>query len=631
MGAELMSNDMAEDGYISDSEAFDSVVQVLDAVRMAPSLVAQSDRDQYDTLLSIIDPGKKMDSDKEALLVTALKALTGAVSKIDIIFHGSLLSNIFAMRIWNYGVEARNALLELITSLAAVPDKFLDGCLHMLVSNFLPPERLLEFESHPRFVVKKKEIHKQLHMALHYITDLVPLAPMKLKEVIDRSMPRCNDAKAKIVVFVECMLGVQTDDIGEFLGNLLMAKVVDLLTDLDVNITWEDILQEEQNKGIFDMELEDLEEDVAKDGKDGRKPLEDNNRAFKGNAFAEKLDGLMVVVCEHLKSRADDGRLFQEFGMLMDIFKRSVLKLHKSKFAQFIMFYACSLDPDDCGVKFADILTDVFVDKCEDPTSRMSAVSYLASYLARAKFISPPVVMRILKRLVDWCFDYCRFQNVQEKLINPKFHQVFYAGCQAMMYILCFRMRSIMDYPDLRSLLFHMPLGFVLSHALDPLKVCLPSIVQEFLRQAKAARLFNASVPSIYENSLESELSKAFGGTERLDMFFPFDPYLLKDSDRFVRPNFEFWSMVKTTYSNCNSEEDDEEFDDLDAPDFAENIGSYEDNNIGFESEDEDDLGYSMNKMSITPKPAFQFPMATDFQIPSRMPARIRPSVSPTW
>lgn len=66
------------------------------------------------------------------------------------------------------------------------------------------------------------------------------------------------------------------------------------------------------------------------------------------------------------------------------------------------------------------------------------------------------------------------------------------------------------------------------------LQVCLPSIVQEFLRQAKAARLFNASVPSIYENSLESELSKAFGGTERLDMFFPFDPYLLKDSDRLV-------------------------------------------------------------------------------------------------
>uniref|UniRef100_A0A804N4X3 Uncharacterized protein n=1 Tax=Zea mays TaxID=4577 RepID=A0A804N4X3_MAIZE len=31
--------------------------------------------------------------------------------------------------------------------------------------------------------------------------------------------------------------------------------------ELDVNITWEDILQDEHNKGIFDMELEDLAED----------------------------------------------------------------------------------------------------------------------------------------------------------------------------------------------------------------------------------------------------------------------------------------------------------------------------------------------------------------------------------
>lgn len=30
---------------------------------------------------------------------------------------------------------------------------------------------------------------------------------------------------------------------------------------MQVNITWEDILQEEHNKGMFDMELEDLDED----------------------------------------------------------------------------------------------------------------------------------------------------------------------------------------------------------------------------------------------------------------------------------------------------------------------------------------------------------------------------------
>lgn len=50
---------------------------------------------------------------------------------------------------------------------------------------------------------------------------------------------------------------------------------------------------------------------------------------------------------------------------------------------QFIMFYACSLDPDDCGVKFADILTDVFVDKCEDPTSRYAKAHLLLCNLSR--------------------------------------------------------------------------------------------------------------------------------------------------------------------------------------------------------------------------------------------------------
>lgn len=41
------------------------------------------------------------------------------------------------------------------------------------------------------------------------------------------------------------------------------------------------------------------------------------------------------------------------------------------------------------------------------------------------------------------------------------------------MYILCFRMRAILDASHLRQLLFHMPLVSILCHPnLDPLKVC---------------------------------------------------------------------------------------------------------------------------------------------------------------
>lgn len=42
---------------------------------------------------------------------------------------------------------------------------------------------------------------------------------------------------------------------------------------------------------------------------------------------------------------------------------------------------------------------------------------------------------------------------------------------QAMMYVLCFRMRSILEIPRLKSQLLLMPIGSILTHRLSPLKV----------------------------------------------------------------------------------------------------------------------------------------------------------------
>lgn len=633
---ELISNEVAmadiEEPCFSDSETAAYVIEALEGVSKVPSMIAPADRDQYDNLLCILDPTKEMHFQDEALLVVALRTLTQAVHKIDPVFHGELLNNIFDMSVWKYGPDTANTLLELIARLAVVADKFLDTCLHMLVNNF-EPHRRLKNSNHQRSLARKEEVHSQLHTVMHYISELVPLAPMKLKCIIDLKMPKCTDSKEVIIVFVDCMLGLENDEIGEFLGGSLLAKVVDLLTDLDVNISWEDILQEDTNKGIFDIELEDVEENA--DGLIGRKSVEEYG-VLKGNAFADKLDGLMVAVCKHLTIWASNGHLEAVFANLKEAFRRSVLNAYKSKFAQFVMFYACSLDPETCGQEFAFMLRDIFLSRTETPISRMSAVVYLASYLSRAKFISTSLAVDILKSLVDWCFEYCQCHNDPEKIINPKANRIFYAGCQAVMYTLCFHMRSIVDDPQLKSKLLGMALQPILHHALSPLKVCLPSIVHEFLRQAKAANLYKKLVSLFSENLLESDCSKAFGGVERLDMFFPFDPYLLKESDSFIRPNFKFWSSVKTTYSNCNSE-DEEDYEDLDVPDFAE-VGCFIENHKAETDSDEDDdddnnndndLEFSMNKMSITPKHSFNHYLMGKQQFPARMPARIRPSVSP--
>ncbi|KAH7576296.1 hypothetical protein JRO89_XS01G0029200 [Xanthoceras sorbifolium] len=103
--------------------------------------------------------------------------------------------------------------------------------------------------------------------------------------------------------------------------------------------------------------------------------------------------------------------------------------------------------------------------------------------------------------------EYCKTQGGD---INPKGHRVFYSGCQ----------------------------------------VCLPSVASEFLRQSKAVRLFTVSRTFIFNDLLESELSRAFGGIERLNMFFPFDPCLLKKCDRFTFTSFELELDILSSLEN---------------------------------------------------------------------------------
>ncbi|POO02214.1 RNA polymerase I specific transcription initiation factor [Trema orientale] len=339
---------------------------------------------------------------------------------------------------------------------------------------------------------------------------------------------------------------------------------------------------------IFKMELEDAAE-TADDESDCTEsyflqlPRELSQKSLGGNQFAESLDSLMELTFEHLEECEVSGRLIEILS----------------------------------GTRFATMLTDIFVYNVY-LLLRMSAVAYLAIYLSCGKFLSTSLVIDTLKRWVDWCFEYCKMQNGE---IDPKAHRIFYSGCQAIMYVLCFCMRSLMTIPRFRSQLLSLPIGIILSHSLCPLKVCLPSVVNEFLLQAKAARLFTPSEQFDFDNHMESELSIAFGGIEeRLDMFFPFDPYLPKKSDRFIRPNFVYWSMVNPIYDYDEACSSDEE-----VAKAMMNDGM----SRKFEDLDLDEFDSALNKMSITPNYSLRYRCGGSLRDLVRMPSRLRPSTSP--
>ncbi|KAL0740513.1 hypothetical protein Bca4012_082026 [Brassica carinata] len=574
-------------------------------VRNALASVQNGESELYDELVQSMQISKGSDHAVWADLVTILNALSGSVACIDITHHRKLLSSVFGMSLWDLKPHVMDALVGLLISLAATSGKYLDSCLNMLIGHFVPPRWVIDRLSQRRVIDQKFEVLSRVHEALLKISLLVPLAPSRLLPMLAQQMPKMNKKDNVVVMYVENLFKLESSPIGQVGGSMIFMMVMERLRDLDLEIDWDDILQDDSSRGMFDMELEDV--DTMNDGEE--LPVGSlNQNTSGGNVVFESLDKLMVISFDHLESCNLDGRLDQVFEKLFVSFENFILNTYKSKVSQFLMFYACSLDPENSGVKFASKLLDIFLSSNKPRPTRMSAVAYLASYLARGKFIPVSYVATMLKRLVDECADYCRTCHED---VRPEAHQIFYSGCQAIMYVLCFRMRSILDVPLFRSQLI--PLELILMHKLNPLMVCLPSVVAEFLKQAKAGGMFVVSDAFIFDDLLESELSRAFGGCERLDTFFPFDPCLLKSSNSYISPNFIYWSMVRPTYD----EDDDDDEDD------AEIIVN------GDEESDEEkgDLDYSMNKMSITPKHSFKNKMERERLL--KMPSMIRPSPSP--
>ncbi|MCL7031067.1 hypothetical protein MKW94_030111 [Papaver nudicaule] len=628
MGMELEGS-MEEYIDTGDIEYNDS--EVAAHIRDILSKVVQGgDTSDYYDLVGKLSQSGHMTPDDVASLVTSLKGLSGAVASINIVRHESLLQAIFGMNMWKYNPDVMDVLVNLIIRLATSSGEFVDSSLEMLIKNFTPHQSLLENLHKPRGIVKKEQVLDRVHSALINITELVPLAPLRLLPILSQRMPNIFGSERAMAIYVENMLRLESGPIGEFVGSTMLLAVVDRLVELDVEIGWDDITENksdesesdknESDKGIFEMEPEDM------DGGD----YYGLSKPEKVNAVAEKLDYLMELICQHLKSCAENGRLLKVFETLLQSFHVTVLNTQRSKFAQFFMFYACSLDPEECGVSFSIMLTDVFCCNTGIPLTRMSSIAYLASYLSRAKFLEGQIIASTLQRLVNWCVDYCRLVDAEERTLNPQAHRVFYSGCQAIMYVLCFRMGEMLSDSDLKSQIFGFPLQLILKHPLNPLKVCLPLIVEEFLKQAKAASLFTTSENFHFTNLLESDLSKAFGGVERLDMFFPFDPYLLSKSNRFIKPIFRRWSNA------ANMDADKEGFSaEEQLGEEVDYLSDESDEDMGRSFNDGDDLypddfEDSMNKMSITPKSSLKCSMGGEHKIiPKKMPAIIRPSTSP--
>ncbi|MEW5303167.1 MAG: hypothetical protein WDW36_005886 [Sanguina aurantia] len=298
---------------------------------------------------------------------------------------------------------------------------------------------------------------------------------------------------------------------------------------------------------------------------------------------ASKQDSLMDIVFGHVGRRLEAGELRQVWATLLSVFESALLHTHRSKFTQYLLFHVASSDPASCAPSLLRLLTSRLKDARQPQITRSACAAYIASFLARSAFVPSQLVVDTLSEVASWCNEYAGGINSSSssgnfpsltKIPSSKAlaaasdatatagadlgmqdatarHQVFYAAVQAILYVLCYHLSGIMAptapgelqpglldasnsrLADSATLLLKQQVWPLLSHRLAPLVVCLPSVVAEFGQQATALGLMEC-LPLIPN---AEQLRRAL---RPLEMFFPFDPYLLKRSSK--------WLRLKETY-----------------------------------------------------------------------------------
>lgn len=272
-----------------------------------------------------------------------------------------------------------------------------------------------------------------------------------------------------------------------------------------------------------------------------------------GKEEREKLDIVLSYTLDFINHKLyeDDGDPDGLFKILMDIFDKQVLLAYHSSHVQFLWFFAAHFGDGHLATVFVDTCLSKLGDPSFAVIVQQSAIAYVASFIARANYINLNYVASVVETCVDWAKAY--IDRNRNMIPNVHLHTSFYALCQALFYILCFRCRAFVEAEDGHRWLKSLSLETIARSSLNPLKFVTSSVAEEFARVMRHYEVLlcdmeilqnrNASVASMSLSS--SYLSAAVQNGDiylnELESFFPFDPIALPRSLAYIKPYYQDW------------------------------------------------------------------------------------------
>ncbi|MCO5589639.1 hypothetical protein L7F22_043607 [Adiantum nelumboides] len=517
------------------------------------------------------------------------------------------------------------------------------------------------------------------------------LRPNVLELVIGRSVEIDVEIQIELDELEEAEADLEDADLDGIQDSHLISDfdLLDKPLDADSDSDDEGDDSEDDAAGLDDLDSDgDDDLDELRNGK----VQPERERIKQVRQLAEKLDAMMSTLFRNMESmdrrysNASKGisatydlspaRAItlrnEQFGNLLRIFERTLLPTFKSRHVQFLLFWCASLEKSYSETFIGMLLNKAIYTNSGDEfdpetgwrikegspvVMRIAAASYLASLVARAKFVDGQDARIIMSNLCAFLDAHMNAHSQGllasqsplglelEALSGP--HAMFYAVSQACLYIFCFRWRDLHSTDDVAeqdedtsdddeettgygnkanmdgSGRVHWSNGMesikraILSQ-FNPLAHCSATVVRQF---ASVARLTNfmycwniiernsrsssrrhdggstptlsrsnsmsslhspaparsnststvtstfVSAPGLHEHSSansptgQSTFTPPSSASNDIDSFFPFDPYRLRESTKWVEPLYREWSDVapEGMIEESESEDDDDE------------------------------------------------------------------------
>ena len=438
----------------------------------------------------------------------------------------------------------------------------------------------------------------RVRSALEQILSLVPTSSTLALPILVRAMPHCVRRKEVQCSYLYCIFGIaESSAAGASIWDGLFGSVVEKLLEVDVEVRWDDIEDalkldmdaetrdaeaietqrelggDDDHQGVFD--LEEFLQDSGDSSSGGVKALDingersdigskkapkaaigegavPNRKACSASMVsAEKLDAMMDVTFSHIKRQCAKVGQQEVLRTVMNVFERVLLLAHRSKFTQYVVFHTVCLDsqPQRSSQIFCKMLIEKYAgDEARPTIVRLAALAFASSFVVRFAKIPSAVVVDMLM----WLSSSCVREGLRASLgapgngsqslqpSNSNQLSLLHGSCQALLYILCFRLRHLAaGNKEALALKQQLHLDDILLSPLQPLRYCIQDISQEFLLQASHYALFSSEQLRELQGQTHGNASGANVGANGnhgmgrpLELFFPFDPYLLRLSSR---------------------------------------------------------------------------------------------------